>query len=261
MMKFLYVLLPMALSKKVAPIAKNTLYFPKTANQRSYVQYLESPIVNIAVATGPAGCGKTLFACQTAIQKLKMNEIDRIICTRPTIAVEDENLGFLPGNIISKMEPWTQPIMDVFTEYYSKQEVQAMIKTGMIEIIPLAFMRGRTFKRTFILADEMQNSTPHQMLMLTTRLGEHSKLVITGDLQQTDRTGINGLQNFIEKWQQYQKTADSIEIFEHGNHSDVSPIKIVQFHPLDVQRSSIVSLILRMEEEFPSSRTYMMSPE
>jgi len=152
--------------------------------------------------------------------------------------VEEEELGFLPGNLVKKMDPWTRPILDIFMEYYSKSEIEKMIYNNIIEISPLAYMRGRTFKNAFIIADEMQNSTPNQMLMLTTRLGPNSKLIITGDLKQTDRTlGCNGLLDLINKKKNYDKF-----------NNDINDIELIEFKKDDIERSTIVQKIINIYE-------------
>jgi len=212
------------------------LYFPKTTNQEEYVKFLNMDDTKIIVSTGPAGCGKTLFACQKAITQLKSEEIHKIIITRPVVSV-DEEIGFLPGNIIKKMDPWTKPIFDIFLEYCSKTELDIMLLNGKIEICPLAFMRGRTFKRTFIIADEMQNSSPNQMKMLTTRIGDHSRMVITGDLQQTDISKENGLNEFVNKLIQFNETSDII--------------KLIRLDSGDIERSDVVRKILEIYEYKP----------
>jgi len=119
---------------------------------------------------GPPGTGKTLIAVLTAIKLFKEGVVDKIIVTRPAVSV-DEDLGFLPGTLEQKMAPWTRPIFDVLREYFTAKEIEGMIAEGVLEIAPLAYMRGRTFKKAYIIADEMQNSTANQMKMLLTRLG------------------------------------------------------------------------------------------
>ena len=208
-----------------------SLYTPKNSNQLKYVNYLDDNKSKIIVSLGPAGTGKTLFSCQKAINKLKREEINKIILTRPIVTVEEE-IGFLPGNIIKKMDPWTKPIFDIFLEYYSKTELDLMLISGKIEICPLGFMRGRTFKDAFILADEMQNSSPVQMKMLTTRIGDNSMLVITGDLNQTDfQHKENGLYDFVKK-------------VEYYNNTDL--IKIIKFNDGDIARSEIVKKVIEI---------------
>jgi phosphate starvation-inducible PhoH-like protein len=212
------------------------LYKPKTINQELYFKCLMNPNYPIVLGIGPAGCGKTLFACVTAIQELRRGTIQKIVLTRPTVAVEEEELGFLPGNLRHKMDPWTRPIFDIFLEYFQQKDLDTMLYSGVIEICPLAYMRGRTFKRTFIIADEMQNSTPNQMLMLTTRIGDHSKMVITGDLNQSDRSMNNGLLDLMQKIVGYPMDA---------NRSPLG-IQLVEMDTADILRSPIVSQILRL---------------
>ena len=136
------------------------------------------------------------------------------------------------------MDPWTRPIFDIFSEFYQQHEIENMIHCGILEISPLAYMRGRTFKRSFIIADEMQNSTPNQMLMLTTRIGDHSKLVITGDLKQSDRSLNNGLLDVIDK----------LKVFKDSNKKEKknARIELIELNSKDVQRSAIVSQILEI---------------
>ena len=215
----------------------NLKYFPQpiSENQKKYFNYLNDERNHIVVALGPAGTGKTMFACLKAIQLLKKGILNKIVITRPVVPVE-EDIGFLPGNINKKMDPWTRPIFDVFTEYYSKSEMDNMIYNNIIEISPLAYMRGRTFKNSFIIADEMQNSSPNQMLMLTTRIGVGSKMVITGDLKQTDKTANNGLADFVKK----------INIYYDFNNltNDNCSISLVEFNTGDVERSEIVKKVI-----------------
>ena len=212
-------------------------YTPKGENQEKYVNYLNNNTVDIVVSVGPAGTGKTLLACLKAIDLLKSGKARKVVITRPIVAVEEEELGFLPGNLVKKMDPWTRPIMDIFLEHYSKTEMDNMIFNNIIEKAPLAYMRGRTFKNAFIIADEMQNSTPNQMLMLTTRIGLNSKLIITGDLKQTDRSNSNnGLYDLIDKVNTYKKS------------NNIQNIEIIEFEKSDVERSQIVKTILDIYE-------------
>ena len=169
---------------------------PRNLNQESYVLRLLDQKKDIVFGIGPAGTGKTILAVQVAVKLFKEGAIDKIIVTRPAVSV-DEDLGFLPGTLEQKMAPWTRPIFDVLKEYFNAAEITGMIQEGIIEISPLAYMRGRTFKHSFILADEMQNATPNQMKMLLTRLGEGSMMAVTGDLAQADRREDNGLINFV----------------------------------------------------------------
>jgi phosphate starvation-inducible PhoH-like protein len=224
--------------KNLAPV-----YRPRSDNQKQYVTYLNNASVPIVFGIGPAGCGKTLFACVSAIDGLKRGLFQKIVLTRPIVPVEEEELGFLPGTLVKKMDPWTRPLMDIFLEYFPQHEIDFMLASGVIEISPLAYMRGRTFKRCFIIADEMQNSSPNQMLMLTTRIGEGSKMVITGDLKQSDRCADNGLLDIMNKIKAYKGRTDVV--------SDSVGIEMVEMNKGDIERSPIVSKILEIFNNKP----------
>ena len=217
------------------------LYLPKTPNQELYVKYLNDPNTPIVLGVGPAGSGKTLFACNTAVMELKKGNIQKIILTRPVVPVE-EDIGFLPGSLIHKMDPWTRPIFDIFLEFYKQKDIDGMLQSGVFEISPLAFMRGRTFKNAFVIADEMQNSSPNQMLMLSTRIGTGSKLVITGDLNQSDRGNDNGLADLMRKIKLY----DNFCLRTNSTIDNTNAIRVVEMKGLDIQRSPIVSKLLNI---------------
>lgn len=174
-----------------------TKYILKNSKQIKFQEFINNPKLSIVVCTGPAGTGKTMIPCQEAIMKLKNEEVNKIIITRPAVSAE-ENLGFLPGTFEDKVYPYMIPIYDYFLEHYTKEGLNTLIRSGKLEISPLAFMRGRTFKNAIIIADEMQNTTPSQMKMILTRIGDNSKLIITGDLQQNDiNIETNGLQELV----------------------------------------------------------------
>ena len=233
-----YKIMNMQMSKKSFQSEKtNYLYLPKTQNQLNYVNALNNNSSKIIIANGPAGTGKTLFACLKAINLLNKEQINKIIITRPIIPVEDEEIGFLPGNVVKKMDPWTKPIFDLFLEYYSRTELDFLINKNSIEICPLAFMRGRTFKNSFIIADEMQNSSPNQMKMLTTRIGQNSKMVITGDLHQSDILKENGLNDFINKINKYNNIK---------NNNETKLISIIDLSNEDIERSEIVKKVIEI---------------
>lgn len=177
---------------------KRVELLPRNTAQENYVDALMEK--RMVFAVGPAGTGKTLLAVLRAIKALRDHEITRIILTRPAVSV-DEKHGFLPGTLNEKMEPWTRPIFDVFEEYYGLAATKLMLEDGTIEIAPLGFMRGRTFKHSYVILDEAQNCTPSQMTMVLTRLGEGSSIVVTGDLRQHDR-GFeeNGLRDFLKRF-------------------------------------------------------------
>ena len=207
----------------------------KNKNQEKYIEALNKPNTGICLGIGPAGTGKTLFACLRAINALKKGEVNKIVLTRPIVSVEDEELGFLPGSINKKMDPWVRPIYDIFLEQFPKRDVDRMMQDGVIEIAPLGYMRGRTFKNTIIIADEIQNASPIQVLMLTTRLGTGSKLVITGDLEQSDIGIPNGLSDLLER-------------INYGKEMglDTEGIEVVKFSQEDVERSQIVKKVLTL---------------
>jgi len=168
--------------------------FPKTPGQCKYMLALRSqkPII---IGTGPAGSGKTMLACQIAIENIHKYSRSRVVLTRPIVAA-DEDMGYLPGDLFQKMEPWTKPMYDIFEKHLTHNQMDRSI---VIE--PLGYMRGRTFDDTIIIADEMQNSTPNQMKMLLTRVGEGTRLIVTGDMEQSDLGPENGLTDLIYKMQ------------------------------------------------------------
>jgi phosphate starvation-inducible PhoH-like protein len=199
----------------------------RSPNQKTYLQKLQNEETSIVFAIGPAGTGKTMLAVMHGIKLYQEGLVDKIIVTRPAVSV-DEDLGFLPGDLNEKMQPWTRPIFDVMGEYYKQSDIAEMLKEGIIEISPLAYMRGRTFKNAYIVADEMQNATVNQMKMLLTRLGEGSKMVVTGDLAQADRRSDNGLINFC-----------NLLANKQPKHID-----IVQFDMGDIERHEAVKEVL-----------------
>ena len=202
---------------------------PRNKHQETYLQKLEDDSKNIVFAIGPAGTGKTIMAVMHGVKLMQEGVIEKIIVTRPAVSV-DEDLGFLPGTLNEKMAPWTRPIFDVLGEYYDQKTIESYLYEGIIEISPLAYMRGRTFKNAYIIADEMQNATQNQMKMLLTRLGENSKMVVTGDLAQADRLRDNGLIDFIEKIKGHR----------------LSHIDVVQFDHKDIERHDAVKEVLEV---------------
>ena len=216
------------LSPKEKQMFENKFTKPKNKNQEEYVHHLRNKNRKIIVASGPAGTGKTLFATEYGVRNFLLGLCDKLIFTRPSVSV-DEEIGFLPGTLEEKMAPWIRPIYDVLYTFISPKEVQELMEEKIIEIAPLGFMRGRTFKNAWIVADEMQNSTVAQMKMLMTRLGENSRMVITGDLEQHDRGHeINGMEDFLNKFK--GKRSSSISSFE--------------FEKTDIQREDVVKEVL-----------------
>jgi phosphate starvation-inducible PhoH-like protein len=213
---------------------RNIELVPKTRNQEHLILNLLDPGQHIVVAVGPAGTGKTYLAMQAAIKALKTGGCERIVLTRPAVGVDDERHGFLPGDLISKMEPWTRPLLDVLREYYRPQEIVKMMDDQIIEISPLAYMRGRTFKSAWIIADEMQNATPGQMKMLLSRIGSGSKIVVTGDVEQTDRTAKeNGL----------------LDLCERLKAQDANGLCVNTLGKRDIQRHPIIDTVLGLYAE------------
>ena len=206
---------------------------PRTRNQERLVMALQDPDQHIVVTAGPAGTGKTYLAMLAAVKNLREGVCDRIVLTRPAVGVEGESHGFLPGNLVAKMEPWTRPLLDVMREYYRPQDILAMIEDQILEISPLAYMRGRTFKNSWIIADEMQNATPSQMKMLLTRLGDNSKMVVTGDTQQADRKeNNNGLLDFKRLVAQYEncKFVAGVEFAGKDIHRHAAVVEILKIY-------------------------------
>jgi phosphate starvation-inducible PhoH-like protein len=212
---------------------KQVTIVPRNLAQEQYLELLKNPKKFIVFAIGPAGTGKTMLGVQMAIKQLKEGMITKIIITRPAVSVDEEH-GFLPGTLNQKMEPWTRPIMDVFEEYYHPREIAEMLEDGVIEISPLAYMRGRTFKNAFVIADEMQNATPSQMKMLLTRIGDNSRMVVTGDLNQADRPRENGLLEFCNLYAQ------------GGEYRMIAMARFEQQH---VERHPVVREILKLYKD------------
>lgn len=156
---------------------------PKSAGQKSYVDAIRENLVTFAI--GPAGTGKTYLAVASAVNALRAGEVRRIILTRPAVEA-GEKLGFLPGDLLAKIDPYLRPLYDALYDMLDAEATQRLIDRGTIEIAPLAFMRGRTLNDSFIILDEAQNTSPEQMKMFLTRIGFGSKAVITGDITQID---------------------------------------------------------------------------
>jgi phosphate starvation-inducible PhoH-like protein len=204
---------------------------PQSINQEKYIIALTDPETDIVMVSGPAGTGKTYLAMLAAIQAMRKGDCKKILLTRPAVAVDDEKHGFLPGDLNQKMEPWVRPLFDILREYYSVKEIKYMLDEQIVEITPLAFCRGRNFKHAWIILDEAQNATPSQLKMLMTRISEGSKIVITGDVEQTDRrTPENGLLDLKQKIQL----------------NKVPGMTACEFDMRDIRRHKIIEHILKM---------------
>jgi phosphate starvation-inducible PhoH-like protein len=203
---------------------------PRNLGQERYIDALLDASKPIVVASGPAGCGKTYLCTLFAIKMLHEGLIERIIITRPAVS-NGEELGALPGTLIEKMAPWTRPLIDVFREFYSAKTIINLLQTETVEICPLGFMRGRTFKNSIVIFDEAQNSLIGQMKMCLTRIGEGTRMFITGDLGQTDHGyEENGMRDFLARLK----------------HDDRNGIAVCYFGKNDVERHPIIETILRL---------------
>lgn len=205
----------------------------KRPNHKMFADYLRDDRVPMVVGVGPAGCGKTLLSCAHAIHKLTSKEINKIIITRPAVTM-DENHGYLPGDLESKMAPWLVPIYHCFKTFITTNRLREYMTNEDIEICPLSYIRGRTFDNSWVIADEVQNATTNQMKTLMTRMGQDSKIVLNGDLQQCDLKGVNGLDDFLQRY----------ELYMDDEENAPEMIKVVQFNEEDIMRSELVKHVL-----------------
>ena len=215
---------PQALREDILLTFRGRAIRPKTAGQKRYVDAIRSHTITFGL--GPAGTGKTYLAMAMAVAALKRKEVGRIILTRPIVEA-GENLGFLPGTINEKVDPYIRPLYDALFDMTDMERANDLIDSGVIEIAPLAFMRGRTLNDSFIILDEAQNTTPEQMKMFLTRLGFNSKMVVTGDLTQRDLPGSrSGL-------------ADAERVL-----GDIDDLSLCRLSGKDVVRHSLVAAIV-----------------
>jgi len=207
---------------------------PKTLGQKKYLEAVEKN--DVVFVIGPAGTGKTYLAVAVALDYLKMGKVNRIILTRPAVEA-GEKLGYLPGDLSEKVEPYLRPLYDAIIDITSPDKFNSYRERGIIEIVPLAYMRGRTLNNSFIILDEAQNTTYQQMKMFLTRLGFNSKAVITGDITQVDiekeKSGLIECQKILE---------------------GISGIEFVYLNESDVVRHPLVKKIIKAYEEYERSR-------
>ena len=208
---------------KPATKADKSPIVAKTDSQKRYLNAMN--IFQLVFATGPAGTGKTWLCAATAARLLDEGKISKIVITRPAVEA-GESLGFLPGEKEEKFDPYLVPFLGVFHERLGKSFTDYLIKTGRIEAAPLAYMRGRTFDRCFVILDEAQNTSPVQMKMFLTRIGEDCHVVVNGDLEQKDIQGKSGLQDAVERV------------------TFIPSVKHVQFTDADVVRSGLCAEIV-----------------
>ena len=209
--------------------SKKQFITPKTRGQKEYVDAIRE--YDIVIGIGPAGTGKTYLAMAMAVSSLRRGEVGRIILTRPAVEA-GESLGFLPGDLYAKVNPYLRPLYDALYEMMEVEKVQKFLETGVIEVAPLAYMRGRTLNDSFIIMDEAQNATPEQLKMFLTRLGFDAKTVITGDITQSDLPGgkATGLMQVTEVLK------------------DIQGIKTIYLSGRDIVRHEIVQRIIKAYE-------------
>ena len=217
-------------SERIHTSQRKSTVLPKTTGQKKYIEAIRTHDVTLGV--GPAGTGKTYLAMAMAVSALREGTVSRIILTRPAVEA-GEALGFLPGDLHEKLTPYLRPLYDALHDMLPGEEIEKHMERGVIEVAPLAYMRGRTLNNAFIVLDEAQNTTPEQMLMFLTRLGFNSKAVVTGDPTQTDLPGhkTSGLREAVKVLHQ------------------VDGIAICEFTKRDIVRHALVQRIIVAYEE------------
>ena len=206
---------------------------PRNFHQEEMLSALDDVKTPVVIGSGPAGSGKTYISSLWAVKQLIEGNVNKIVLTRPNIAVDDRDIGFLPGDIIEKMLPWLGGIMDALELYYTKQDIQKLLEDGKIECLPIAYCRGRSLANCIVILDEAQGTTASSILAVLTRISQNSKLIITGDVNQSDRGDCNGLSDLIDKL-----NTNSIQGIDH-----------IMFNKSDIQRHPIISKILDMYEK------------
>lgn len=225
-----------------APVSKREFtkikkVIPRNENQAKYLEAVEDNCLTIA--SGPAGTGKTHLAVYEAICHHFSKKYKRIIITRPAVEAGGEKLGFLPGELQDKLDPYLRPIFDSLYELIGVDQTREKIQRGYIEIAPLAFMRGRTFNNCFVILDEAQNATLEQLEMLVTRIGENSKMVINGDPKQTDLV--------------YKNKNSGLKIIQRIAQ-DIPDVAVIEFEATDIVRSQVVSHLVQAFEKYEKEK-------
>jgi phosphate starvation-inducible PhoH-like protein len=216
--------------KQRKPIA----LIPKSVNQENYILALKDPNIDVVIAGGPAGTGKTYLATLAAIEAYRNKEVSRIVLCRPAVSIEGEDHGFLPGDLNAKLAPWSRPIIDTLREFYHVKEIEQMILDETIEFVALGMTRGRTFKDTFLILDESQNSSPVQLKALLTRIGHGSKFVLNGDISQSDRLSRDGgLADLLLRLKKYA----------------INGVKVCEFDHRDIQRHRLIGEFINLYDE------------
>ncbi len=227
----------------------------QTKNQKAYLKKLKTARHDILVVTGPAGSGKSYMAMRTAIEQFQNGTYDKIIITRPTVSSGDEDYGYLPGSLLEKLSPWCIPLLDIAKECYSPQQVEQLLVREEMELAPLGFMRGRTLKKAFVVVDEAQNCSADQLRMIMTRLGEGSRMVITGDMEQIDlRAGQSGLVDFVRRLEERDAARQSLPLFLTGSEPLIGDerrdrIGYVRLGRQDVVRHPVIDEILDLYDD------------
>jgi phosphate starvation-inducible PhoH-like protein len=220
---------------------RSTKVAPKTVNQKRYVDAIRDATVTVGI--GPAGTGKSFLAVAMAVAALQRREVNRIVLTRPAVEA-GERLGFLPGDLMAKVDPYLRPLFDALYDMLEPEKVNQHLERNVIEVAPLAYMRGRTLNDSFIILDEAQNTTPEQMKMFLTRLGFNSKMVVTGDITQIDleknqRSGLVVIGDILES---------------------VEGIEFVRFGGEDVVRHKLVQRIVEAYDQYASQQAPELRP-
>jgi len=208
---------------------------PKTLNQKKYVDSIRNNTITFAI--GPAGTGKTYLALAQGVSELLTRKVNRIILTRPAVEA-GEKIGFLPGTMLEKVDPYLRPLFDALYDMIEPDRLTGLMERGAIEVAPLAFMRGRTLNDSFIILDEAQNTSPEQMKMFLTRLGFGSRMVVTGDITQVDLPDVR-----------FSGLVSVVDILE-----DVSEIAFINFESKDVVRHKLVQKIVAAYKKYTAAK-------